>query len=53
MPLLLWLTVIAIVYVASFSNDFTKEKIDKALPFLIVVGLIVLVFGILSSWVGG
>ena len=50
--LLLWLSIIAIIYVASFKDDFTKEKIDKALPFLIVMGIIILTFGILMSWVG-
>lgn len=49
MSLLMWLVILSIVYVMTFKDDFTKENIDKALPFLIVVSLIVLVFGILTS----
>lgn len=49
MSLVLWLTIIAIVYVASFKDDFTKEHIDKVTPFLIGVTLIVFAFGILTS----
>ena len=49
MSLLIWLFIIATVYVATFKGDFTQEHIDKALPFLIVVGIVILVFGILLS----
>ena len=49
MPLLLWLIITAIVYVATFKDDFTKEYIEKASPFLVVIAFIGLVLGILTN----
>ncbi|MBR1453262.1 MAG: hypothetical protein IJ593_01255 [Lachnospiraceae bacterium] len=43
MSFLLLLFVLATVYVASFSNDFTKENIDSLLPFITVFGVVVLI----------
>lgn len=49
MSLLIWLVIIAIVYVVSFKNDFTKEKIDKAGQFLVLIGFVLLLLGIIFS----
>lgn len=47
MSLLIALTVSAVVYVGCFKNDFTKEHIDKAAPFMIIVSIIIFTLGAL------
>lgn len=37
------------VYVKTFQQDFTKENIEKASPFLIISAVILLLFGIIGS----
>ena len=49
MSLLLWIFILIVIYVVTFNNDFDKEVIDKTLPFIVVIGLIVLLFSIISA----
>lgn len=37
-----------VIYVISFKEDFKKEEIDKVTPFIIIVGIIIAIFQILS-----
>lgn len=52
MFMLLYMGLIATVYVQTFKDDFNPEQIDKAGPFIFIAcgGLIVL--GILGSLLG-
>lgn len=47
-PLLLSIITFMIVYAVHFSNDFKKEDLDKAVPFLVVVFIIILAFNMIS-----
>lgn len=47
-PLLLSIVTFMIVYAVRFSNDFKKEDLDKAVPFLVIVFIIILAFNMLS-----
>lgn len=49
MFILLFIMVLLIVYVKSFKEDFTKEKIDKVATALYVILVLVAIYGILSS----
>ena len=53
MPLLFWLTISATVYVCCFKDDFSKEHIDKVVPFLSTVAVVIIVLGSLLSALGG
>lgn len=53
MPLLFWLAIAAIAYVSCFKDDFTKENIDKFVPFLATMTAVILIVGSLLSWLGG
>lgn len=53
MSLIVWLVISVIVYITAFKDDFTKEHIDKAMPFIITVSFILLLFGTLLSIAGG
>lgn len=49
MFILLFIIVLLIVYVKSFKEDFTQEKVDKVATALYVVLILVAIYGILSS----
>lgn len=41
--------ILVIIYIASFKDDFNKEDIQKALAFVVVVSIIILVLSALGS----
>lgn len=45
MSLLIMLAILIVIYVVCFKDDFTKEHIDKASPFIIVVSLVLFILG--------
>lgn len=49
MSVLLCLFIMIVVYIASFNKDFDKELIDKTLPFIVGIGIIVLILSIVSA----
>lgn len=49
MFLLLYLVVITIMYVVTFKENFTEEKIQKVTPALAIVGVVSGILFILSS----
>lgn len=46
---LLYIVVITIMYVATFKENFTEEKIQKVTPVLALVGVIVSLMLIMSA----
>lgn len=53
MFVLLGVTIAAIVYIVTFSSDFTADHVDRVKLFLIIVLAVVLLLGILGSVLGG
>ena len=53
MSIFIMLVVSCIVYVSTFNTDFTKEHVDKALVFLAIIAIIILLFSILISVLTG
>lgn len=51
MYFLLFLIILAVVYVKSFETDFTKEHLDKVKPALAIVSVIVILSTVLNSMV--
>ena len=49
MTFLVFLTILIMVYVATFKKDFTQETIEKAFPFIIAVCAISIIFSILEN----
>lgn len=49
MYILLFIAIVCTVYVAVFKDNFTKEHIDKVLPFLILIVVVSLLLCILTS----
>lgn len=51
MYLLLFLAIFSVVYVKSFSDNFTKEHLDKVTPFLILIVAFSVALCVLTSLV--
>ena len=49
MGCLMWMIIAIIVYITSFKDEFTKENVDKALKFVTVIGVIVILLGLFLS----
>ena len=49
MYLLLFIVILIIIYVKSFKDDFTQEKISKVVPVLVFVTVVSLVLMVLAS----
>jgi len=49
MYFLLFLTVLAIVYIKSFKESFNQEQVQKVTPVLVVSTLIIFIFAIFAS----
>ncbi len=43
MSILLYLTTIVSIYVATFKNDFKEEDLQKALPFIVILILFTII----------
>lgn len=48
--ILLYLILITVIYISSFKENFTAEKIQKVTPALILVTVIIVLLCILSSF---
>lgn len=46
---LIYLGVLAIAYVVTFKDDFDKEHIEKASPFIFIVSALFILIGLLGS----
>jgi len=46
---LIYIGLASIVYIATFKNDFSKEHIEKAGTFIIIVSAILIIMGMLGS----
>ena len=46
---ILYLVILAVMYVITFKENFTEEKIQKVAPALTIVGVLALILFILSS----
>ena len=49
MYIILFIAIVAIVYIKSFKDNFTQETIDKVAPILLIIAGITLVFMLLIS----
>ena len=49
MSLLVWIFIAVAVYIGVFNVDFTKETIDKVIPFIIAIGAIILALSIIYN----
>lgn len=49
MFIMIYLEIILVSYIITFKSDFTEEYLSKAQPFVIVVSILVLMLGTLSS----
>lgn len=49
MPILAAPFIAAIVYVASFKNDFDKKDLDTVVPVLIIAIVLFVLLGVLSE----
>lgn len=49
MYFLLFLCVLCVIYINTFKDDFTKEKIDKVAPIITLTVVIVMALCILTS----
>lgn len=52
MWILFFIIVFIIIYVKSFKDNFTAETVDKVSGALLVIAIIILLLGILSSILG-
>lgn len=52
MYFLFFIIVFIIVYIKSFKDNFTAETIDKVTPIILLVSLVVVALGIISSILG-
>lgn len=52
MYFLFFIIVFTIVYIKSFKDNFTAETIDKVTPIILLVSLVVVALGIISSILG-
>ena len=43
------IAILVIIYIASFREDFDKEDIQKALAFVVVLSVILIIFTALGS----
>ena len=48
--ILLYLILITVIYISSFKENFTAEKIQKVTPALILVTIVIVLLCILSSF---
>lgn len=48
--ILLYLILITVIYISSFKENFTAEKIQKVTPALILVTVVIVLLCILSSF---
>lgn len=49
MYILLFLTILVIVYVVSFKDNFTQENIEKVTPVLVVSMVFIIFISVLSA----
>lgn len=49
MFLLLYIVILVTMYVVTFKENFTEEKLQKVVPILGVVGIITILIAILSA----
>lgn len=46
---LLYIVIIVIMYVVTFKENFTEEKIQKVTPVLVIVGVVTCLIALLSA----
>lgn len=49
MSLIIWLVASITVYIVTFQNDFNQEELEKVVPVMAIVAIVVLVGSILLS----
>lgn len=45
----MYIGVVITIYVSSFKSEFEQENLEKATPFLMLVSIVLIILGILSS----
>lgn len=51
MYVLMFTVSIIIIYIKSFQDNFTKEKIDKVAPILMLIAIVTVIMLIISSFI--
>lgn len=52
MYFLLFISIVIVVYISAFKDNFTQEHIDKVTPFFILITVVSLALCVMSSMLG-